>query len=365
MHTYLISPPPPKTCFRPGTTLHSSPVYTIPTPFHTIHGSACFSVILCHHALFEGWTIGQADCCFFKCGVGRCRISSTVRSHEVIWEEKDWNGKARNWWCIGDDVGHVLCRGKWKIGTCISHIARLLGGYSICCRCMAKGWFTCDVWSWYVPFSEIGTFAQQKQNLIPSRPPGNISHQKGKFGKSSTQKCLLTGGNMWVRRRVDVKRKLWLSCSASPMFPCFCSYGVPFLINKLLISFEDGLQNEFSTSNGFWLNSNNNNNKKHTHIYFQVHPISLFVWVFPVLFGWKLVGWLVLYSSRRQPQWQSVSSFFTRALAFERFLQRLYINQMWPCMEYTFPSLNQQFAPENRPAQKESSFPTFIFQGQC
>ena len=104
---------------------------------------------------------------------------------------------------------------------------------------------------------------------------------------------------------------------------------------------------------------------KNTHIYFQVHPISLFVWVFPVRFGWKLVGWLVLYSSRRQPQWQSVSSFFTRALAFERFLQRVYINQMWPCMEYTFPSLNQQFAPENRPAQKESSFPTFIFQGQC
>ena len=191
---------------------------------------------------------------------------------------------------MGDDVGHVLCRGKWKIGTCISHIARLLGGYSICCRCMAKGWFTCDVWSWYVPFSEIGTFAQQKQNLIPSRPPGNISHQQGKFGKSSTQKCLLTGGNMRVRRRVDVKRKLWLSCSASPMFPCFCSYGVPFLTNKLLISFEDGLQNEFSTSNGFWLNSNNNN-KKHTHL-FPSSSNFLVCLGFPCPF-WLEVSWLV------------------------------------------------------------------------
>ena len=152
------------------------------------------------------------------------------------------------------------------------------------------------------PFSEIGNSAQQKQSLIPSRPPGNISHQKGKFGKSSTQQCLLTGGNMWLRRRVDVKRKLWLYSSAGPI-PCFCSYGVPFSTNKLLISFEGGLQMFcFKTGEmdgyGFLLNSNNNNNnknkEKHTFISKFIQFPCLFGCSLSFLVGSWLVGWFCI-----------------------------------------------------------------------
>ena len=130
-------------------------------------------------------------------------------------------------------------------------------------------------------------------------------------------------------------------------FRGFCSYGVPFLTNKLLISFEGGLQMFcFQTGEmdgyGFLLNSiinNNNNNEKQTHLSISSNFFVCWGFLCPFWVG----SWLVLDLSRRQPQWQSVSSFFTRALALGGFLERVYI-QMWPCMEYDinihFPSLN-------------------------